>query len=197
MSTTTTTDTSVGLLIRLHQDVDGAYIASDVTGLRFGHGANPEVALAEWWRQVLDLLEMRDEEMGEPLLSEARAYRAAIDAGGVSTTATAERSPQELALQGEALLAERDAALSSLEELAESAERYRQAVEGRVAVLEAALRDLLDALVNSPPSIVGDPWATKVGAAASRARAVLEVANYREPRPARAQPDSRVVVEGE
>lgn len=70
-----------GLLLRVTPD-PGGYLVTDLTGLRHGDGETLAEALRAWSEHVEAICGM--DNLGEPLLSEAAAYRRALSTEGDS-----------------------------------------------------------------------------------------------------------------
>lgn len=75
--TTTYTAATDSLLLRIARD-QGFYMVTDLIGTRYGHAETLADALAAWEQQVADLLGLDEETLGDPILSETRAYKKAL-----------------------------------------------------------------------------------------------------------------------
>lgn len=76
ITTTFTTDASA-LLLRISRDGEH-YMVTDLIGTRYGHAQTLAEALAAWEDQVQDLLGLNEDDLGDPILSETRAYKKAL-----------------------------------------------------------------------------------------------------------------------
>lgn len=74
-ASSSTADVHQGFLLALRRDGEQWFVR-DMIGKRYGAGATPGEALAEWWFQVNDLLTLKDP-AGPPLSHEIAAYRKA------------------------------------------------------------------------------------------------------------------------
>ena len=75
--TTTGDPTENGLLLRVSIE-DGNYMVSDFVGLRYGFAPVLLHAVEAWANDVEWLMTEPEAKLGDPLLSEARAYRRAL-----------------------------------------------------------------------------------------------------------------------
>ena len=75
--TTTYTSDANSLLLRIARD-EGFYMVTDLIGTRYGHAQTVKDALAQWNDQVADLLGLDEDGLGDPILSEVRAYKEAL-----------------------------------------------------------------------------------------------------------------------
>lgn len=72
----TTADEPMSVLLSITHE-DGLFAVRDFIGLRFGWGYLND-ALVSWYEQVRDIIDIPDDELGEPLKSEVAAYRKAL-----------------------------------------------------------------------------------------------------------------------
>ena len=76
-STTTNDPAENGLLLRVSID-DGNYMVRDFVGLRYGFAPVLLHAVEAWANDVEWMVTETEDKLGDPLLSEARAYRRAL-----------------------------------------------------------------------------------------------------------------------
>ena len=82
ITTTSTLDKPEGILIYASADGDGVFVRDHV-GLRYGHAQTLVEAVAAWAEEVNFICTEPEGKLGEPLLSEVRAYKSALKGVGL------------------------------------------------------------------------------------------------------------------